>query len=81
MNCDCLGCQNLAKRLQKPKRKDCIPTESESQQFDRHYDDETSGNCIPKPTNINNRYQRDVNTSDLYRTVNIPERFERSCEL
>lgn len=29
---------------------------------------------------VNKRYEHRVNTSDLYRTLNIPERFEHSCK-
>lgn len=80
MDCNCLGCQNLAKRLKKPKRQECVTTESFSKHLDRQDDDDYNGSCIPKPNNINNSYQRDVNTSNLYRTFNIPDRFERSCK-
>lgn len=73
----------MVKRLQKPKTSQCVPNESygQSDDLNRPGDDEYSSNCVPKPGNIDKRYQRDVNTSDLYRTSNIPARFERSCEL
>lgn len=81
--CTCLGCQNIANRTKKPNRKgDCVPTESYNSRFDReNRPDEYSEKCIPKlNNNINKRYERDVKTSDLYRTLNIPDRFERSCK-
>ncbi|XP_055301215.1 piercer of microtubule wall 2 protein [Sitodiplosis mosellana] len=82
--CTCLGCQNIANRTKKPNRRgDCVPTEAYNSRFDReNRPDEYSEKCIPKlNNNINKRYERDVKTSDLYRTLNIPDRFERSCTL
>lgn len=30
---------------------------------------------------VNKRYERRVDTSNLYRTINLPSRFEHSCKL
>lgn len=82
--CTCLGCQNIANRIQKVnQRGDCVPTETYNSRFDReNRPDEYLEKCIPKPdNNINKRYERDIKTSDLYRTVNIPDRFERPSKL
>lgn len=81
--CTCLGCQNIANRMKKPDRKgDCVPTETYNSRLDReNQPDEYSEKCIPKVNNIDKRYERDVKTSDLYRTFNLPDRFERSCKL
>lgn len=68
--CDCPGCQHIAKRLKKPIRPE-IPPEFENLRCNQ--------NCIPKQNEEKN-FARDINTSDIYRTVNIPDRFERSCE-
>lgn len=79
-NCNCLGCQNLAKRLKKPDRTSYIPTELDAGRFNGDNNIEQYGeNCIPK-LNIHERYERDAKTSDLYQTTNIPDRFERPCE-
>lgn len=79
-NCNCLGCQNIAKRLKKPDRAPCIPIESDANRFDGDNNiDQYSENCIPK-SNVNVRYERDAKTSDLYQTMNIPNRFEHPCE-
>lgn len=82
--CTCLGCQNIANRMKKPNRRDeCVPSETYNSRFDReNRPDEYSEECIPKNNqHINKRYERDIKTSDLYRTLNIPDRFERSCKL
>ncbi|XP_031623237.1 UPF0691 protein C9orf116 homolog [Contarinia nasturtii] len=81
--CTCLGCENLANRLKRSDRKECIPTESYNNRFDRDNNpDAYSEKCIPKfETNTSQQYERNVNTSDLYRTLNIPDRFERSSTL
>lgn len=82
VNCDCLGCKNIAKH-QPPRnayKNPCVPTYPHNRNFDR--ENNVNGinvNCIPKP-NVNQNYERDVKTSDLYRTKNIPERFERSSK-
>lgn len=81
MNCDCLGCKNVAKhqRPRKPNKGPCVPTESYNRCFDRE-NNPNNLNSIPT-TNVNRGFERDVKTSDLYRTMNLPERFERACEL
>lgn len=80
INCDCLGCKNVAKhqRPRKPNRGPCVTTESNSRCFDRENNPNNS-NCHSTP-NVKLDYERDIKTSDLYRTMNLPERFERSCE-
>lgn len=78
-NCNCLGCQNLAKRLKKVDRAVSMPIESGHFDSDNHMVLQHSENYNSKP-NLNVRYERDANTSDLYKTMNIPDRFERPCE-
>lgn len=78
-NCTCLGCENIAKhqRSRRPNKGPCVPTKLYNRE------NNVNGfnvNCIPRP-NVNKNYERDVKTSDLYRTKNIPKRFDRSCEL
>lgn len=77
-NCDCLGCKNFAKhqKPRKPNRGPCVPTETNSECFDRE-NNLNDSNCHPT-ANVNGR---DIKTSDLYRTMNLPERFEHTCEL
>lgn len=78
MSCNCLGCQNIEKRLKLARP--CVPTESISGQSNREYESSQYGrDCIPKPI-VDERYERNVNTSKLYQTKNIPERFERPCK-
>lgn len=79
-NCNCLGCQNIAKRLKKPDRAPCIPIESNADRFggDKNIN-QYNESGIPK-SNVNVSYERDAKTSDLYRTMNIPDRFEHPCE-
>lgn len=79
-NCSCLGCQNLAKRLKKVDRMVSVPIESSHFDGDNSVVVQHSENCNSKP-NLNVRYERDANTSDLYQTMNIPDRFERPCKL
>lgn len=75
--CTCIVCKNLAKR----GKLECCPTEVTDSGFDSANNDANSDNCIPKlDENINKRYEREVKTSDLYRTLNIPGRFDRTCE-
>lgn len=82
-SCNCLGCQNMAKRLKilkKPDRTECISIESDANRYDGDNKiDQYSENCIPK-SNVNVEYERNAKTSDLYQTMNIPDRFERPCE-
>lgn len=80
MNCDCLGCKNVAKH-QKPKRPNrgsCVPNESNDKCFERE-NNPNNLNCIPT-SEVNKDFERNINTSDLYRTMNLPERFERTCK-
>lgn len=75
--CKCLGCQHIEKILPKSYN-NCIPTESDDSRFDHENEPD---NCIPVLNeSISKRYERDVKTSDLYRTVNLPGRFENSCK-
>lgn len=69
LKCDCIGCQNIRK-FARPKS--CF-------EYKKSVKPECNENCIPKE-NVYKNFERDVNTSDIYRTVNIPDRFERSCE-
>lgn len=79
-SCNCLGCQNMAKRLKKPDRTQNIPTESDVNRYESDTKiDQCSENCIPK-LNVNVQYERDAKTSDFYQTMKIPERFEHPCE-
>lgn len=83
LNCDCLGCGNIAKyqRTRQPYKGPCVPTKSYNRNSNRENNgNEFNVNCIPRP-NANEDYERNVKTSDIYRTKNIPERFDRSCEL
>lgn len=80
-SCNCLGCQNMAKRLKKPDRAPSIPIESNANRYDgdNKIDQYSGENCVPK-SNVNVQYERDAKTSDLYQTMNIPGRFERPCK-
>lgn len=76
-NCNCLGCQNIAKRLKKPDRAQIEPNPN---RFESDYNvGHSDENCIPK-SNANVRYECKSKTSDFYQTMNIPERFERPCK-
>lgn len=79
-SCNCVGCQNLAKRLKKIDRAVSVPIVSGHLNGDNsslvvHHseNDETK-------SNPNIRYERNDKTSDLYQTMNIPDRFEHPCE-
>lgn len=77
IGCTCIVCKNLAKR----GKLECCPIESTQSGFDSDKNNKNLDNCIPiLNENINKRYERDVKTSNLYRTLNIPGRFDRTCK-
>lgn len=81
--CDCLGCENITKIFNKQNSRavnaPCVPSDESKGAVDAFHCTKR-GDCIPQQLQDHNQYDRGVNTSNLYRTINIPDRFQRSCK-